>query len=148
MRNRAKWLKLPQAEIESKKIYHGDMTGRFAYFRCEVMLPKNAHLIADISANSRYRLRVNGKPVLSGPCKGDKHRQHYETVELTEYLGAVIESIDFNRMPHLWKTKNYDASAWIQAENASDVLPTNPLYIAGVMPRFRIPTDDSHQYGG
>lgn len=222
MWNRAKWLKLPQTEIESKKIYHGDMTGRFAYFRCEVMLPKNVHLIADISANSRYRLWVNGKPVLSGPCKGDKHRQYYETVELTdylisgknvfaaqvlycdpdtaevqtderasiygvighscghrfamdgdvvddagvklttvttgiadwhvyldnsfylkstqitEYLGAVTESIDFNRMPHLWKTKNYDASAWIQAEKASDVLPTNPLYIAGVMPRFRM----------
>lgn len=36
----ARWLKLPQEEIKNKKIYHGDMTGRFAYFRCEVELPE------------------------------------------------------------------------------------------------------------
>lgn len=82
----ARWLKLPREEIESKKIYHGDMTGRFAYFCCEVDLPKNTYLTADITANSRYRLWVNGRPVLSGPCKGDLYRQYYETIELTQYL--------------------------------------------------------------
>ena len=82
----ARWLKLPQEEIKNKKIYHGDMTGRFAYFRCEVELPEKARLTADITASSRYRLWINGKSVLSGPCKGDTYRQYYETVELTEYL--------------------------------------------------------------
>ena len=86
MWNEAKWLKVPMEEIKRKKIYHGDMTGRFAYFRCEMELPQMAQLTVDISASSRYRLWVNGQPVLSGPCKGDAWRQYFETVELTELL--------------------------------------------------------------
>ena len=80
------WLKLPEEEIKEKKIYHGDMTGRFAYFRCDVEIPAGAQLNVDITASSRYRLWVNGKAVLSGPCKGDTYRQYYEETELTEYL--------------------------------------------------------------
>lgn len=86
MWKQARWLKVPMEEIQRKKIYHGDMTGRFAYFRCEMEVPEGARLTADISASSRYRLWVNGKPALSGPCKGDERRQYYETVELTELL--------------------------------------------------------------
>lgn len=82
----AKWLKLPREEVKNKKIYHGDMTGRFAYFRCEAELPTKSYLEADITANSRYRLWVNGNPILSGPCKGDTYRQYYETIDLTKYL--------------------------------------------------------------
>lgn len=82
----AKWLKVPMEEIQRKRIYHGDMTGRFAYFRCEMELQEKVRLTVDISASSRYRLWVNNRPVLSGPCKGDDRRQYYETVELTELL--------------------------------------------------------------
>ena len=35
-----------------------------------------------ISANSRYRLWINGRPVTSGPCKGDRWRRYYETVDV------------------------------------------------------------------
>lgn len=86
MWNEARWLKLPQTEIERKQIYHGDMTGRFSYFRCELDLPADVSLVIDMTANSRYRLWVNGHPVLSGPCKGDLQRQYYETTELTPFL--------------------------------------------------------------
>lgn len=86
MWNEALWLGLPRAEIEEKRIYQGDMNGRFAYYRLEVELGEKAELTADISANSRYRLWVNGEPVLSGPCRSDKFRQYYETVELGGYL--------------------------------------------------------------
>ena len=82
----ALWLKLPEEELREKQILQGDMTGRFAYYRCEISLPEGASLTADISANSRYRLWVNGQPVLSGPCKGDGFRQYYETVDLTDFL--------------------------------------------------------------
>ena len=84
----AKWLALPFAELEDKKIYHGDLTGRFAYFRCEKQLPPNCTLTLDITANSRYRLWINAVPVLSGPCKGDRFRQYYETVDVTPWLRA------------------------------------------------------------
>ena len=86
MWNKAKWLKVPAEEIAQKGVYAYDMTGRFAYFRCEAEAPAGADLTIDISANARYRLWVNAVPVLSGPCKGDTHRQYYETVCLTEYL--------------------------------------------------------------
>ncbi len=222
MWKQAKWLKVPMEEIQRKKIYHGDMTGRFAYFRCEAEVPEGARLTADISASSRYRLWVNGKPALSGPCKGDEKRQYYETVELTDllvpgrnvfcaqvlyndpntaeiqtderaavygvmgvaaghrlavegdifdkdgaaagtvttgradwrvwldnsfylkssdvtcYLGAVTEEIDFSKMPAHWKERGYDGSGWTQAEPTDTVLPTNALFSAGVQPKFRI----------
>ena len=86
MRDKTQWIRIPQEELARKQIFHGDLGGRFAYFRCEQTLPADARLTASITAVSRYRLWVNGTPVLSGPCKGDLNRQYYETVELTPYL--------------------------------------------------------------
>lgn len=84
----AQWIRIPPDELKQKQIYHGDLGGRFAYFRCEHALPEKAHLTVCLTAVSRYRLWVNEQPVLSGPCKGDLNRQYYETVELTPYLRA------------------------------------------------------------
>lgn len=218
----ALWLKVPHTEIVEKQIYHGDMTGRFAYFRCEADLPSDAALTVDITANSRYRLWVNGNPVLSGPAKGDLHRQYYDTVDLTKYLtagrncfcvqvlycdpdtaevqtdqraslygvispraghrlalegdivnkdgevvgtittgkadwcvwldnsfylkssditcylGAVMEEIHFDRSPADWKTVGYNCAHWHQAEAASTVHWREPLFYAGVLPKFNI----------
>ena len=86
MWNEAFWLGLPRTEIGEKRIYQGDMNGRFVYYRLEVELGQPARLTADICANSRYRLWINEEPVLSGPCRSDRFRQYYETVELGEYL--------------------------------------------------------------
>jgi len=80
------WIGVPKAELERCHILHGDLNGRFAYFRCVFNAPEGAQLSIDISANSRYRLWVNAAPVLSGPCKGDRHRHYYETVDVSEYL--------------------------------------------------------------
>ena len=88
MREQTQWIRIPREELERKRIFHGDLGGRFAYFRCGQTLPADARLTARITAVSRYRLWVNGTPVLSGPCKGDLNRQYYETVELTPYLRA------------------------------------------------------------
>lgn len=82
----AVWLNLPKTEIEREKILQGDLNGRFAYYRCEIVLEESGTLVADITANSRYRLWVNGEPILSGPCKGDRYRHYYETVDLSDKL--------------------------------------------------------------
>lgn len=82
----AKWIGLPGEEMEAKRIYSGDMTGRFAYFRNSFTAARGDRLVLDLYANTRYRLWVNERPVLSGPCKGDKERYYYDTVELSEYL--------------------------------------------------------------
>lgn len=222
MWEKAFWLGLPTSEIQEKKIYHGDLANRFAYFRCELRLPARCSLTADITANSRYRLWVNGDPVLSGPCKGDRFRQYYETVDLTPYLregnnsfcaqvlycdadaverqtdegasiygvigrqcghrlavegeildasgasagtittgaadwrvwldnsfrlssteitrflGAVTEEIDFSCSPVHWKEEHFDSSHWRPARVFSAVAPNDPLLIAGVQPMFRL----------
>jgi alpha-L-rhamnosidase len=49
------------------------------------MKPK---LVVDITADSRYRLYVNGISVSVGPCKGDAHTTYYETVDVSEHLCA------------------------------------------------------------
>ncbi len=71
------WVGLPESEIERNNILQGDMMGRFAYFRLDFDLESAGKLTLDISANSRYRLWVNGVSVTSGPCKGDLHRHYY-----------------------------------------------------------------------
>lgn len=84
--NEAVWLGVPENEIKKWNILQGDMNGRFAYYRCVTEIDSEASLKISITANSRYRLWINGCAVLSGPCKGDRHRQYYETVEVTDFL--------------------------------------------------------------
>lgn len=86
MWKKAMWIGVPREEIEEKKIYQGDMNGRFAYYRLEIELEEAGEAIVDLSANSRYRLWINEKPVLSGPCRSNQFRHYYETVDLKPYL--------------------------------------------------------------
>lgn len=87
MWKKAKWIGISAKQIKAEQIYEGDLNGRFAYFRkavtCREMPGK---CVLDITANTRYRLWVNGNPILSGPCKGDWNSHYYETVDVTEYL--------------------------------------------------------------
>jgi len=39
-----------------------------------------------ISANERFRLYVNGKEVLNGPCRGDQWHQYCDTIDIAAYL--------------------------------------------------------------
>ena len=87
MWKKAKWIGISAEQIRTEQIYAGDMNGRFAYFRKVVFCqeqPGNCEI--DITANTRYRLWINGEPVLSGPCKGDWNSHYYETVDVTKYL--------------------------------------------------------------
>lgn len=59
-----------------------------AYFRLLFPLDGPASLTLHISASSRYRLWVNGKHVTYGPCKGDRWRHYYESVDVTPWLKA------------------------------------------------------------
>lgn len=56
MWEQAQWIRIPREELEQKRIVHGDLGGRFAYFRCERVLPEDARLSVCITAVSRYRL--------------------------------------------------------------------------------------------
>jgi len=58
------------------------------YFRRKFRLEEaaGARLIVSMSADSRYRLYVNGQSVTFGPARGDLQTHYYETVDVSEYL--------------------------------------------------------------
>lgn len=84
----AYWIGLPESELRRWPILQGDLTGRFAYYRTSFCCMEGSTLSVNLTANSRYRLWVNGVPVQSGPCKGDLTRHYYDMVTLTPYLCA------------------------------------------------------------
>ncbi|RAP73558.1 alpha-L-rhamnosidase C-terminal domain-containing protein [Paenibacillus montanisoli] len=57
------------------------------YFRRSFMVNgEGCKLTVHVSADSRYRLYLNGEPVSVGPCKGDAYTHYYETVDLSGKL--------------------------------------------------------------
>ena len=48
--------------------------------------PKGTQLLAHLSADSCYKLLVNGQFVVEGPCHGTRYAKMYETIDLTPYL--------------------------------------------------------------
>ncbi|PKG21900.1 alpha-L-rhamnosidase-related protein [Niallia nealsonii] len=81
-------------EEEAKWIWTPDWTmadenkiGSFVYFRKKFYLEEGPHQAEiKVSADSRYRLFINGVSVSFGPCKGDRFTWYYETVDISSYL--------------------------------------------------------------
>ena len=138
MWNEVQWIKIPDMELRNKQILHGDLGGRFAYFRLEQELPADARLTARITAVSRYRLWVNDQAVLSGSCKGDLNRQYYETVSLTPYLHAgknvFAVQVLYNdpTLPGIKRMNERPFTAWWVLETAMlwPLTATSPMLLA------------------
>ncbi|MBD2868963.1 alpha-L-rhamnosidase-related protein [Paenibacillus arenilitoris] len=83
----ASWIGVPASEYAAGT-KAGPIRNEAAYFRCRFDLSEaeDTRLTLSISAHSRYRLWVNGEPILSGPCKGDRWRHYYETVDVSDLL--------------------------------------------------------------
>ncbi|WP_373232348.1 family 78 glycoside hydrolase catalytic domain [Cohnella sp.] len=83
----------------------GSMEHRLVYFRRSFHVAEGVkpRLAVDITADSRYRLFVNGRSVAVGPCKGDRHTQHYETVDVSSLLrpGDNVLAVQVLRYPAL-----------------------------------------------
>lgn len=79
----AKWIWKPRSESTQQEGKH-----EIVYFRreFELTLPDGCQLLARVSADSRYRLYMNGELVSMGPCKGDRFTHYFETVDLSEHL--------------------------------------------------------------
>ncbi len=80
------WVGVPEEAWQAAQISAGRTTNVTAYYRCEFTVTQSGKLSFIISANSRYRLWVNGHPITSGPLKGDKMRHYYDTLEVSKYL--------------------------------------------------------------
>ncbi|BBH24613.1 alpha-L-rhamnosidase [Paenibacillus baekrokdamisoli] len=79
----AQWIWKQKTEVAAREGQH-----ELVYFRRSFSVPEGdvGALVVRVSADSRYRLYLNGKSVSVGPCKGDRYTHHYETVDLTEHL--------------------------------------------------------------
>jgi alpha-L-rhamnosidase len=59
--------------------------------------------IIHVSADNRYRLFVNGQPVLLGPARGDLYNWYFETIDIAAYLKAgenIIAAMVWNMGTH------------------------------------------------
>lgn len=78
---------------------------KLVYFRRTFELEESvkANLIVHITADSRYRLYLNGQSVSVGPCKGDRHTQYYESVDVSQFLvhGKNVLAVKVLRYPSL-----------------------------------------------
>jgi len=81
-----RWIGVP-TDLYEGRLWDGRVKAQAAYFRREFDLDDaGAQLTIHVSAATRYRLYVNGVSLLSGPCKGDRFRHYYETLDVSEYL--------------------------------------------------------------
>ena len=61
------------------------------FFRKELVLEEDVKsAVFKISADSRYRLYINGVSAAQGPCKGDRHVWYYDEVDLSRELRRGI----------------------------------------------------------
>ncbi len=74
--------------------------GYVVLFRKKIVLEhKSSSIKIQISADSRYKLYVNGSMAEQGPCKGDQENWYVDTVELRDYLhlGENVIAIEVAR---------------------------------------------------
>jgi len=75
---KSSWIAAPQAAQRDYGVYH--------FRKTLELVNQPEHYMIHISADNRYRLWVNGKPVCSGPARGDLYNWNFETVDLAPYL--------------------------------------------------------------
>lgn len=81
----APWIWLPDYNDTADQL----SPARFVLFRRTFTVEKSladAAYSIHISADSRYRLYINGQSISFGPCKSYPARWYYETVDLAPYL--------------------------------------------------------------
>lgn len=79
----AKWIWVPGFDDAAKK-------GQFVLFRKAFSIKEKPteDIFLHVSADTRYRLYLNGESISFGPCKSYLGRWNYETVNITPYLKA------------------------------------------------------------
>lgn len=97
----SKWIWIPEAEK------YGSDKAVLAHFRKEFYLDaglaseKKRECVIRISADSRYKLYVNGRFVEYGPAKGDDKVRYYDTVNIGPHLteGQNVIAVEVLRYP-------------------------------------------------
>lgn len=101
---RAQWVWMESKEPGRQSVTAGVASGtagvggqgnELVYFRRSFQLGSTAgmQLSLDVSADSRYRLYMNGHSICTGPARGDLRTHYYETVDLAPYLQAGTNTL-------------------------------------------------------
>ncbi len=100
------WISCPDAPQREYGVYH---------FRKTFMVDSQSDkFIIHVSADNRYRLFVNGKPICSGPARGDIYSWYFETVDIAPYLQKGTNCIAVT----VWNMGTYAAVAQISNQTA------------------------------
>lgn len=119
------WITCPGAPQRDYGVFH---------FRKTFNLDsKPSRFVIHISADNRYRLFINGKPVLSGPARGDKFNWYFETIDIASFLkpgSNVIAAKVWNMGVHAAVAQISDQTAFVVQGDGSieQVLNTNESY--------------------
>ena len=74
----AKWIVPPETDLSGYGVY---------LFRCSFDLQTlPPEFVIHVSADSRYRLIINGKPVSFGPARGDLNHWNFESFDISRFL--------------------------------------------------------------
>jgi len=76
----AEWIAYPGVNLKEYGVYHLRKTFELA--------EKPTHFVVHLTGDQRYRLYVNGTPVVLGPARGDLRNWYYETIDIANYLQA------------------------------------------------------------
>ncbi len=79
------WISCPGAFPRAYGVYHFRKTFELA------AVPGS--FIVHVTADNRYRLFVNGRPVCSGPARGDLFNWYFESLDIAPYLETGKNSI-------------------------------------------------------
>ena len=77
MKRNGAWIWLTDQYIHEKQS---------VFFRREFVYEKKGSVILHLSAESHYKLYVNGSYLANGPMKGDRYRKYYDTIDISNWL--------------------------------------------------------------
>ncbi len=72
------WISCPNIAQRDYGVYH--------FAKKFDLAEKPYQFIIHVSADNRYRLFVNGKPVCNGPARGDLYNWYFESIDIASYL--------------------------------------------------------------
>ena len=91
----SKWITATDAPAKEYGVYH--------FRKSFELTAKPGRFIVHVTGDNRYRLFVNGTPVVSGPARGDLYNWYFETVDIAPHLKAgknVVAALVWNMGAH------------------------------------------------
>lgn len=80
------WIGIPEDLWKKSKVYPGREIISAYFCRSFFLEEEKDALSLYIGAQDQFKLWVNGQAVLAGPCRGDRFRTYYDTLDIAPYV--------------------------------------------------------------